>query len=291
MLDNLFNKFLNAAHLGEYSLQIIVINLAIFFSIALLEVLVNDWKGSALYRIIFKRSKSTMGDLWCWTLSILKLYDFFALTFSIGLFYLFSALLYNTMEEQNLILHVPNLFLQYLLIFIISDFKHFIWHYFMHRRPFWQLHKYHHSAEEFNLITTTRGHFIETSVLTIFDTLVFLLFGLPLEQYLFFVYFREVYSHLLHSNIQWHFGWIGKYILLSPIAHRIHHSVDPKHFNKNYGSVFVWWDKLFGTFYFTKESVEIGVEPNEYNKNGFWKDMIFGTKEFLKDSKNIILKK
>lgn len=288
---SIVEKIISVSHIGEFSLQLIFANLAIFFSIALLEILVNDWRGSALYRIIYKRSKSTTGDLWCWFLSIFKLYDFFSLTFSIGLFYVLSALLYHTIQEQHLILLIPNVFLQFFILFVISDFKHFVWHYFMHRRPFWQLHKYHHSAEEFNLITTSRGHFIETSVLTIFDALVFLVFGLPLEDYLFFLYFRETYSHLLHSNLQWHFGWIGQYIFLSPIGHRIHHSKDPKHFNKNYGSVFVWWDRLFGTFFYTKEPIEIGVEPNEYNKNGFWKDMFFGAKSFLKDSHTLVFRR
>ena len=82
----------------------------------------------------------------------------------------------QSIYEVHLINKIESPIVVFILVFAISDFKHYIWHYFMHKRPFWELHKYHHSATEFNLITTTRGHFLEKGFLTIIDVFVFLLF-------------------------------------------------------------------------------------------------------------------
>ena len=151
----------------------------------------------------------------------------------------------------------------------------------MHKNPFWEFHKYHHSAEEFNLITSTRSHFIEKGFLTIFDAFLFIIFGLPAEYYIGMAFTREFYATLSHSGLNWNLGWIGKYILISPAAHRIHHSKADEHFNKNFGSFFIWWDLMFGTYHYTKESIEIGVENSKFNGSNFWKDMIMGISLFF----------
>ena len=115
----------------------------------------------------------------------------------------------------------------------------------------------------------------------IFDAVLFLIFGAPIEYYVFIAFGKEFYNYLLHSNLNWSLGWVGKYILISPTAHRIHHSISEKHFDKNFGTFFIWWDKIFGTYYHTTEEVIIGVKNTPYNKHGFWKDMIIGLNEFI----------
>ena len=97
-------------------------------------------------------------------------------------------------------------------------------------------------------------------------------------------FLREFYATLSHSGLNWNLGWIGKYILISPAAHRIHHSKADEHFNKNFGSFFIWWDLMFGTYHYTKESIEIGVENSKFNGSNFWKDMIMGISLFFEAS-------
>ena len=192
--------------------------------------------------------------------------------------------MYYHIGEFNLIRHIDSPIVQIVVIFILSDLKHYIFHSFMHKSPFWELHKHHHSATEFNLMTTTRGHFLEKGFGTIFDAILFLLFGVPIEFYVIIAFGKEFYSYLLHSNLNWSLGWVGRYILISPMAHRIHHSISERHFHKNYGSMLIWWDKIFGTYLFSTQKIEIGVENTPYNKLGFWKDMIVGLNEFLEVS-------
>jgi sterol desaturase/sphingolipid hydroxylase (fatty acid hydroxylase superfamily) len=77
------------------------------------------------------------------------------------------------------------------------------------------------------------------------------------------------------------FGWIGRYLIISPNGHRIHHSLDEKHHNKNFGAMFTWWDQLFGTFYLSDDTVEIGIDDNAYNSKGFWFDTFNGMRSFF----------
>ena len=49
-----------------------------------------------------------------------------------------------------------------------------------------------------------------------------------------------------HSRIPWRFGVLHK-IVVSPVFHSFHHSVDPAHHNKNFSGLLSVWDHLFGT--------------------------------------------
>ncbi len=229
------------------------------------------------------KDKSTQGDFWCWILSILNLFDFFTLLFSFGFFYVLSIVFLKT-GGLNLLSYVPAVYLQCLVIFCLGDLKHYLWHRFMHALPFWELHKYHHSATEFNLITTSRGHFLERGVLVFFDSLLFSLMGAPLAYFAIFLWIKEFYNQLLHSNLNWSLGWFGKYIFVSPKAHKLHHSKAPEFYGKNFGGIFVFWDRLFGTFMSTEKEITIGLEENPYNAYGFWWDMMEGVKAFGKSS-------
>jgi len=272
--------FLQISGIAAFSLKFILINLAIFFSAAVVDFIVLGWDNSSIKRLFFNRTKSASGDLWCWVLSVFSLYDFFALLFSFGLFYVLSSSI-NQAGGLKLLELIPTVGLQFTVLVLLGDLKHYFWHRFMHFMPFWELHKYHHSAEELNLITTARGHFIEKGFLLIFDSVLFVLLGAPIEFYIAYIILKEFYAQILHSNLNWSLGWVGRYILISPRAHRIHHSNALEYFDKNFGTLFIFWDKLFGTYKDTTEKITIGVENNQYNKKGFWPDMVEGTRAFV----------
>lgn len=289
--DLLVEKILITAKITEFSIFALVINVSIILFIGLIEVYYKGWLNSSFYRIFFNRSKTTYGDLWCWILNVFKLYDLFVLIFSFGFFYVFASILFYNFGEHNFIDKISSVPLQLIILFIAYDFKHFLWHWFMHKNPFWEFHKYHHSAEEFNLITSTRSHFMEKGFLTIFDAFLFLLFGIPAEYYVIMASIREFYAVLSHSELNWQLGWIGKYILISPACHRIHHSKSSKHFDKNYGSFFIWWDIIFGTYLKNDEKITIGLDNSNFNKSNFWKDMINGISSFFESTTLIFTKK
>lgn len=284
--EKLLQLFLTASGIASFSVQYIFISFAIFLAAALIDVVVLGWKNCAMNRLLFNRSHSTYGDIWSWMLSVISVFDFFTMAFSLGLFYVINSIIVKSMNI-SLLSQIPNPVLQVIILIFMSDIKHYAWHRFMHLKPFWELHNYHHSATEFNLITSARGHFLEKGFLSLFDAVVFALMGAPVHYFVIFYFIKEFYDMLLHSSINSNFGWLGKHILVSPNAHKIHHSIDQTHYNKNYGTLFVFWDKLFGTYLYTTDKIVIGIENSPYTK-GFWQDMLIGIKQFFDHSVEMV---
>lgn len=279
-------KIKQAGKLESFAISIILVNLSIFITGLLVELLSIGWKNSTLNRFVYKPSKSLMTDIFCWTLSILNLFDIIALFLSFGFFYFIASMITKGLNFGQTPL-IENQIILFAVLVIIGDLKHYFWHRFMHLEPFWRLHMLHHSATEFNLITTARGHFLEKGFLTIFDAFIFVLFQADIIYFVYYIYLREFYQMILHSDVKWSLGWVGRWILISPQAHKIHHSVKSVHYDKNFGTMFIWWDKLFGTYHYTNEEIELGLENNPYNKRGFIRDVWYGIADFTKTALRI----
>ena len=150
-----------------------------------------------------------------------------------------------------------------LVLFLAEDFKRFIVHYAFHRIPLlWAFHKVHHSAEVLTPITLYRSHPIET--LKSRTSSVFVLGAVTgLFVYVFpgklsaveilgvdalgFM-FNALGANLRHSHIPFSFGKLDRWIV-SPHMHQVHHSMNKAHHDKNFGSCFAFWDRLWGTLY------------------------------------------
>ena len=121
-------------------------------------------------------------------------------------------------------------------------------------------------------LTRHRGHFLEAALKRMIDVIPFAIFG-SIKTYFIVKVLTEIHQLLLHSSIKSDWGFIGRYIFVSPSAHRIHHSIKREHYGKNFGNTFIFWDRLFKT-YQPKTMVEkLGVEKNPYNKDGVFKDI------------------
>lgn len=150
-----------------------------------------------------------------------------------------------------------------LVIFIAEDFKRFIMHYAYHKVPvLWAFHKVHHSAEVLTPLTLYRAHPVETLLARSSSVLVLgLVTGVFV--YLFpgqlsaleilgvdalgFV-FNALGANLRHSHVPLSFGRLERWFI-SPVMHQAHHSQLPQHIDKNFGSCFSVWDRMFGSFY------------------------------------------
>jgi sterol desaturase/sphingolipid hydroxylase (fatty acid hydroxylase superfamily) len=149
-----------------------------------------------------------------------------------------------------------------LLIFLTYEFGYWLDHYLSHRIPFlWEFHKPHHTAQVLTPWTVWRVHPVDTVVFTNILALTIgpvtglatYLLGRETAVYaidgtnILLVAFIYSYVHLQHSQFWIPFtGGIGR-VLMSPAQHQIHHSRDPAHFNRNFGSCLALWDWLFGT--------------------------------------------
>ncbi len=175
-----------------------------------------------------------------------------------------------------------------LVVVLATDAGVFVAHYLQHKVPvLWEFHKVHHSAEVLtpitvyrmhpvdNLLTGTMSGFFSGVVYGVFAYLhadtpgIFVAFGLNIGV---FVFYLAGYN-LRHTHIWLAYPRPVSHILVSPAQHQIHHSRDPKHFDKNLGFIFAFWDWLAGTLYVPqgKEELRYGLGGDEHLEfDGVW---------------------
>ena len=133
---------------------------------------------------------------------------------------------------------------------LILDLFYYWFHRTLHESPIlWQTHVLHHSDENMNMLTAKRGHVFEGLLAPFFIALpMSVLFKLPAVKIAYLSMIPQLYLFFAHANIRLGFGpfW---WLLISPDYHRIHHSIEPRHQNKNFTNWFPIWDILFGTLY------------------------------------------
>jgi sterol desaturase/sphingolipid hydroxylase (fatty acid hydroxylase superfamily) len=138
---------------------------------------------------------------------------------------------------------------------LVIDFLGWWNHYVRHRVP-------HHSQDQLNLFTNFRNHPLDHVAAITLVALPMFVTGSSVTEALAFSFFAVVHAILTHANVRWSFGPL-RHILVSPQAHRIHHSVSSDHYGKNLGVTFSFWDRLFGTAYAGNEYPVVGLnEPD-----------------------------
>ena len=101
-----------------------------------------------------------------------------------------------------------------------------------------------------------------------------ILMGFSLKAVLLLVPFLVFFVIVLHSNLNWDYGWF-RWVLVSPLYHRWHHTTDPEGLDKNFAGIFPIWDLLFGTAHFPRrEPVTFGVNHNPPPES-FWGQLLY----------------
>ena len=146
------------------------------------------------------------------------------------------------------IVQIQSSWLIYFIAFMALDFAGYCVHRIAHEyNLFWNNHIIHHSSEEFNLACALRQSI--SSIVKIFA--VFLIpaafLGVPANV------IAVVAPLHLFAQFWYHTRHIGKMgileqIIVTPAHHRVHHAINPEYLDKNYSQIFIFWDKLFGTF-------------------------------------------
>ena len=140
------------------------------------------------------------------------------------------------------------------------DISYYLYHTAQHRFPFlWELHKVHHSAEVMVGITKDRVHPLDELMNRAWDGVIpGICFGLwtlvalnPVEVTVFGVNVYIMRNILMmdfvrHTHFKISFGKLNN-LILCPHWHQLHHSTNPRHYDKNFGLLFSFWDRVFGT--------------------------------------------
>lgn len=136
---------------------------------------------------------------------------------------------------------------QFTIGVLAADFMGWFHHWVRHKVPwFWQMHTIHHSQRELNMFTDLRYHFVEYLVSGSIKTFPLLMVGVHTYDAASFAIFHTWYTRFYHANIKSNFGPL-RYFLVTPQSHRIHHSIEPRHRDQNFGVMFSIWDRMFGT--------------------------------------------
>jgi sterol desaturase/sphingolipid hydroxylase (fatty acid hydroxylase superfamily) len=157
------------------------------------------------------------------------------------------------------------------MLFLAYELGYWFNHWLSHKVPvLWEFHKVHHTAEVLTPLTNFRVHPVYTWIFAnilavsaaVANGLGNYMFGDTAYQYalndtnIILVLFIHAYVHLQHSHMWISFrGALGR-IFISPAHHQVHHSGNPKHFNKNFGSCLALWDWMFGTLYVPEKERE-----------------------------------
>ena len=160
----------------------------------------------------------------------------------------FAIITYSWLKNKVAIIHIESGWATYLIAFMALDFAGYWVHRLNHEINFmWNNHIIHHSSEEFNLACALRQSISTIIKLFAVFLLPAALLGVP-QQVIAIVaplqLFAQFWYHTQHINKM---GWLEK-IIVTPSHHRVHHAINKEYLDKNYGQIFIFWDRLFGTF-------------------------------------------
>jgi len=166
--------------------------------------------------------------------------------------------LFNYIHVNYAIFDIPSTWWVWILLLLTTDLIWYWYHRLGHEINFlWAAHIVHHQSEEFNLGAAARITTIQALVRNCFWCFLPFLGFDPLMVVIVLT-IHGVYSFFTHTQLIGSIPWLEK-VLITPSLHGVHHASDDKYLDKNYGDVFVFWDKIFGTFKAEEEPPRYGL--------------------------------
>jgi len=155
---------------------------------------------------------------------------------------------YSWFLERLMVYKLEPLWAAVFIAVIVQDFTGYWLHRLNHRvNVFWNRHIIHHSSEEFNLSCALRQSISETVHFGAILMIPAALLGVPAKIFAIIGPIHLFMQFWYHTKLINKLGWL-EYIIITPSHHRVHHAINPEYLDKNYGQIFIIWDKIFGSF-------------------------------------------
>jgi len=166
--------------------------------------------------------------------------------------------LYDWVYRNYALFDISSAWYVWVLILLATDFVWYWYHRLGHEINFlWAAHIVHHQSEEFNLSAAARITTFQALFRNIFWC-VLPFIGFHPTMIITILLVHGAYSFFTHTQLVGKLGWL-EHVFITPSLHGVHHASDEKYLDKNYGDVFVFWDKLFGTFQTEEEPPKFGL--------------------------------
>lgn len=156
-------------------------------------------------------------------------------------------------------------------VMMLDFMAQYVVHYCLHHNKWmWRFHMIHHSDTKVDATTGTRHHPGDYITRELFALLAVLIFGIPFAFYAFYKIVTVFFSYASHSNIRLPLAVdrVLSYVFITPNIHKFHHHYELPWTDTNFGNVFSFWDRMFGTL--------VQGDPKEV-KYGL--DIVDGTKD------------
>ncbi|MEE4202992.1 MAG: sterol desaturase family protein [Halieaceae bacterium] len=229
-------------------MDLITIAVPFFLLSILLEFVWGWWRGNNTYRLNDMFSSLMLGNL-----SQARRF----VTLGVG------GLVYHWITDYfSLPLWDASAWWTWVVAFVLYDFCYYWLHRMGHERQIlWAAHVAHHQSEDYNLSTALRQTSTGFLLGWLFYIPMFLL-GIPAEVVVTVGALNLIYQFWVHTQHVPELGWL-EFIFVTPSNHRVHHAQNDRYLDRNYGGVFIVWDRLFGTY-----QRELPEEPCVYGIRG-----------------------
>jgi sterol desaturase/sphingolipid hydroxylase (fatty acid hydroxylase superfamily) len=151
-------------------------------------------------------------------------------------------------------------------------------HYIQHKiKWLWKFHMIHHADTHVDTTTANRHHPGESVFRAAFTTLAVLVCGAPMWLVFLYQSVSALLSQFNHANIKMNkrLDKVLSYVVVTPNMHRVHHHYVRPETDTNFGNIFPFWDKLFGTYCTTPvENLHYGLDILQGRNDEDVKDLL-----------------
>ena len=243
-------------------MDLILYAVPFFLVLIALELVADRWRGVSNYRLADAVNSISTGVLSTTTGLLTK---------GVGL------LTYAFALDHLALLRLPaDRVWVWVFAFVLYDFCYYWLHRMGHERNIlWAAHSVHHQSEEYNLSTALR----QTSTGFLLGWIFYLpmaVLGVPLLVFVSVAALNLLYQFWVHTRHIPKLGWF-EWFFVTPSNHRAHHAQNALYMDRNYGGVFIFWDRLFGSFQEEddNEPVIFGVTTPLASWNPLWANLQF----------------
>ena len=228
--------------------QVYAVGAPIILALIFIEALISNLQNASYYK-----KEDTLCTIGLLTGNILMVFAIKGLTLALH-FYLYQFRVFDLAS-------IIPLWAMWILTFVLIDLVFYIYHRISHKSRFlWAIHMSHHSSEEMNFAVSFRQAWLgPLSKIPFF--IVLPLIGLDPTTIAVAGVISTLWGIFGHTQVIKKLGPL-EWIFNTPSHHRVHHGANEQYIDKNYGNLFIIWDRMFGTFELEKERVRYGLAKN-----------------------------